>query len=114
MDSRTSETCRNLDGKVFDLKDYQSGITAPPFHPYCRTTTVPYFDDEVEGYRASRDENDEGYYLIPENMNYREWEDTFIKGGNKTALTKIDKSNLLEGGNLCIKTIYLKLILIII
>lgn len=94
LDSKTSETCRNLDGKVFDLKDYQSGITAPPFHPYCRTTTVPYFDDEVEGYRASRDEKDKGYYLIPENMNYREWEDGFIKGGNKTALTKIDKSNL--------------------
>ena len=32
LDSRTSEICRNLDGKVFPMKDYQAGVTAPPFH----------------------------------------------------------------------------------
>lgn len=31
------------------------GITAPPFHVRCRTTTGPYFEDEFEfGERAAR------------------------------------------------------------
>ncbi|VIF96980.1 minor head protein [Clostridioides difficile] len=77
LDLKTSNICRELDGKVFDMKDYQVGITAPPFHPRCRTTTAPWFEDE-EGYRASRDENGKTYY-VPSGMKYKEWyEKTFI------------------------------------
>ncbi|HFL3155510.1 TPA: minor capsid protein, partial [Clostridioides difficile] len=50
LDLKTSNICRELDGKVFDMKDYQVGVTAPPFHCHCRTTTAPWFEDE-EGYR---------------------------------------------------------------
>lgn len=78
LDSHTSEICRDLDGEVYYLKDFQVGVTAPPFHPNCRTTTVPYFDEE-DGLRASRDENDQDYYTVPENMTYREWEKRFVK-----------------------------------
>lgn len=79
LDSKTSEICRDMDGRVFYLKDFQAGVTAPPFHPWCRTTTVPYFDDDfAEGVRASRNENDEGYYKVPENMTYHEWKNVFI------------------------------------
>lgn len=87
LDTRTSETCRDLDGKVFDMKDFKPGVTAPPFHVYCRSTTVPYFDDEFtvgEG-RAARNEDGE-YYIVPSNMNYREWEKTFLDGGSKEGL----------------------------
>ncbi|HBF8463916.1 TPA: minor capsid protein, partial [Clostridioides difficile] len=77
LDLKTSNICRELDGKVFDVKDYQVGITAPPFHCHCRTTTAPWFEDE-EGYRAARDENGKTYY-VPSGMKYKEWyEKTFI------------------------------------
>ncbi|HBF5865991.1 TPA: minor capsid protein [Clostridioides difficile] len=77
LDLRTSNICRELDGKIFDMKDYQVGITAPPFHCRCRTTTAPWFEDE-EGYRAARDENGKTYY-VPSGMKYKEWyEKTFI------------------------------------
>ena len=49
LDSKTSALCRSLDGKVFDLKGRKIGINAPPFHPNCRTVTVPYFEDEDDG-----------------------------------------------------------------
>lgn len=79
LDRRTSPICREMDGKVFDMKDYEIGVTAPPFHPFCRTTTVPWFEDEAEGFRASR--GDDGkYYLVPENMTYHEWEKAFVDG----------------------------------
>lgn len=77
LDSRTSETCQGLDGKVFKMSEYEVGTTAPPFHQYCRSTTVPYFED-LGGDRASR--NAEGKYeTVPENMTYKDWKNGFVE-----------------------------------
>lgn len=83
LDSRTSDICRHFDGKVFDMKDYEPGVTAPPFHVYCRTCTVPYFaDNDDNGMRAAMDENGKTYY-VPANTTYAEWEKAFAGGGKK-------------------------------
>ena len=86
LDSKTSEICRRLDGKVFDMKDFQAGVTAPPFHPYCRTTTAPYFDDweelGINRERVARNDKGEKYF-VDGNMTYKEWEKEFVKDGNE-------------------------------
>lgn len=74
LDNKTSEICRELDGKVFDMKDYEVGITAPPFHPNCRSTTVPCVDEEFvngEG-RAARGDDGQTYY-VPGDLTYKQW-----------------------------------------
>lgn len=81
LDSKTSEICRRLDGEVFDMKDFQAGVTAPPFHPYCRTTTAPHFDDweelGIDRERVAR--NDKGdKYFVDGNMTYKEWEKQYV------------------------------------
>lgn len=93
LDSRTSETCRHLDGKVIPVADYKPGVTAPPFHVYCRSTTVPYFDDEFTAgeQRAARDENGE-YYTVPANMKYEDWKEKFVDGGSKEGLELMSNS----------------------
>lgn len=80
LDSRTSPICRAMDGKVLPMSEYKPGVTAPPFHVYCRSTTVPYFDDEftVMEQRAARDK-DGKYYTVPANMKYEEWKATFVE-----------------------------------
>lgn len=92
LDSHTSDICRSLDGQVFPMKDFQPGVTAPPFHVYCRSTTVPYFDENFGdiGERAARDEETGKTYYIPDDMNYQEWEDTFVKGGDKAGFDVLD------------------------
>lgn len=92
LDSHTSDICRSLDGQVFPMKDFQPGVTAPPFHVYCRSTTVPYFDENFGdiGERAARDEETGKTYYIPDDMNYQEWEDTFVKGGDKSGFDVFD------------------------
>lgn len=40
LDNRTSEICRNLDGKLFDINDAEIGVNFPPMHPNCRSTCV--------------------------------------------------------------------------
>lgn len=84
LDSSTSEICRELDGKVFDMKNFEPGVTAPPFHPWCRTTTVPYFDDNFTE-RAARGEDGKTYY-VDSRLNYKDWKKTFVDGGSKKDL----------------------------
>lgn len=97
LDSHTSDICRSLDGKHFPMKDYQPGVTAPPFHVYCRSTTVPYFDEQFDiGERAARDEATGKTYYIPDDMNYQEWKENFVDGGDKSGFDVLDDGSALH------------------
>lgn len=80
LDSHTSDICREMDGKHFPMSQWEVGVTAPPFHVWCRSTTVPFFDDEFDsvGERAARDANGKTYY-VPADMTYEEWSKKFVK-----------------------------------
>ena len=82
LDSHTSDICRGMDGKHFPMSEWKVGVTAPPFHVHCRSTTVPYFDDEFDavGERAARDEETGKTYFVPGNMTYKEWDKAFVNG----------------------------------
>ena len=41
MDKKTSPTCRGLDGRQFEFNGAKAGMNFPPFHAFCRTTTIP-------------------------------------------------------------------------
>lgn len=91
LDSRTSEICRMMDGKVFKMSEWKVGITAPPFHPWCRTTTVPHFDDDFDiGERSARGADGKTYY-VPANMKYADWEKAFVRG-DKSSVQSIQNS----------------------
>lgn len=98
LDSHTSDICRSLDGKHFPMKDYQPGVTAPPFHVFCRSTTVPYFDEDFGdiGERAARDEETGKTYYIPDDMNYQNWKETFVDGGDKSGFDVVDDGSTLH------------------
>ena len=89
LDRKTSETCRALDGKVFDIDDYKPGTNAPPMHCWCRSCIVPYFDDmEMLGKRAARDPETGKTILVPEDMTYREWEKKYGNTGNNSSVSE--------------------------
>lgn len=96
LDSHTSEICKEQDGKVYDMKDYQPGITAPPFHNYCRSTTVPHFDDDFddEGERAAKGEDGKTYY-VSDKMKYEDWYNKYVQDEvNLKNTPKNDKINI--------------------
>jgi len=82
LDNRTSDICRELDGKIFDLKEAKVGVNLPPLHPYCRSTTTPHFDDDdisqlVED-RIARDKDGQGKSIrLGENLNFFDWVDKY-------------------------------------
>lgn len=78
LDSKTSEICQDLDGKVFDRKDAKPGITMPPFHCHCRSTTVPYIEGLLDdGGRVARDP-ETGKTVEISDMTYKEWKEKYV------------------------------------
>ncbi len=79
LDSRTSPICQTMDGKHFPMSEFKEGVTAPPFHVWCRSTTCPYFNDEFtkDDLRASRKEGNTEY--VPANMKYGEWKEKYVR-----------------------------------
>lgn len=74
LDTKTCGICGDMDGKVFKMSDYRPGATAPPFHPWCRCCTAPYFDDmDGVGERYARDVKTGERYKLPKDTTYKQW-----------------------------------------
>lgn len=75
LDLLTSKACRELDGKVFPVKDAKPGVNMNPMHPFCRSTTIIHLGgDVVPGLkRRARDPETGENKLVPASMNYKEW-----------------------------------------
>lgn len=96
LDSNTSEICQGMDGQHFKMSEWQVGVTAPPFHVNCRTTTVPYFGDEFDlvGERAARGKDGKTYH-VPGNMTYKDWEKAMVSG-EKSDLQEVKTSGTIK------------------
>jgi SPP1 gp7 family putative phage head morphogenesis protein len=81
LDKRTSEECRNMDGKVFAVTDAVVDVNYPPLHAYCRSTTIPNYDDNIKE-RVARNE-DGKTEAIPEDINYNDWADKYAPEANE-------------------------------
>lgn len=92
LDSHTSDICRSLDGRVFKISDYKPGVTAPPFHVYCRSTTAPHFKENFDaGERAARGADGKTYY-VPDDVTYSEWKKAFVDG-DKSGFAEVQKNH---------------------
>ena len=98
LDSHTSDICQDMDGKHFKMSQWEVGTTAPPFHVYCRSTTVPYFADDfgVPGERAARMADGEPTYHVPADMTYKQWQKSFLGGGDKSGLNKVQPGGTIK------------------
>lgn len=81
LDHVTCEVCAEMDGQHFPMSDYEIGVTVPPFHPWCRGCTCPYFNDEftADSERIARAADGTQYY-VPGDTTYQEWKAAFVDG----------------------------------
>ncbi|MBU9707147.1 minor capsid protein [Paenibacillus sp. AK121] len=77
LDKRTSSICRHMDGEVFALSEAEVGVTYPPLHAYCRSTTIPHYEDNVQE-RIARDEDGKNQ-AVPGDITYEQWEKEYVK-----------------------------------
>lgn len=76
LDSRTSNLCRELDGKVFKRNSAQAGVNLPPMHPFCRSTTLPVLPSEEDLDKELAELGDE----IGADVDFDEWERNLQQG----------------------------------
>lgn len=98
LDNETCDLCAQLDGKVYPMSQYQIGVTAPPFHPWCRGTTAPYYEDmQGIGDRFARDSEGKSYD-VPKDMTFEEWRKKSVISteNTKTAFTKEEKGDIIK------------------
>lgn len=76
LDSRTSDLCRELDGKVFKRNSAQAGVNLPPMHPFCRSTTLPVLPSEEDLDKELAELGDE----IGADVDIDEWERNLQQG----------------------------------
>lgn len=73
LDSKTSNICRGLDGKVYKRSEAISGVNFPPTHPHCRSTTVPA-DVETLGDETRIAKDSKGNYIyLKANTTYEDY-----------------------------------------
>ena len=79
MDGNVCGDCGDMDSEIFKMSDFKAGSTAPPFHPWCRCTTVPYYEDmKVIGERWMRDPKTGKGGYVPSDMTYKEWKEIYV------------------------------------
>ena len=68
----------------------------PPFHCYCRSTTIPYIEgitDNAKSTRAARDPVTGKTVFVEGDLNYEEWYNKYVKNTDIGALTGLKTSN---------------------
>lgn len=65
LDSRTSEICQSENHKVYSVKEYEPGRTAPPFHVRCRSTIRPAVKSDKKGKTNKNDRTEEAEQISP-------------------------------------------------
>lgn len=82
LDLKTSKICRELDGKIYPVKERKIGRNCPPMHPWCRSTTISVVDrsliDKMQ--RSAIDPATGKRIKVPRSMTYQQWYDKYVKG----------------------------------
>lgn len=79
LDMKTSQICQDKDGEIYLISEWRTGVNAPPYHPFCRTTTVPYYDDVSDDEtRIARNKETGKSYKVPANVTYKEWLERYV------------------------------------
>lgn len=79
LDDRTTTICRDMDGRIFNLKDMEVGVNCNPMHFNCRSTISGHFpdDDLSKLERMARNPDTGENYKVPASMTYHEWNEKY-------------------------------------
>lgn len=91
LDMRTSEICRGMDGTIHNVSTAKVNVNLPPMHVNCRSTTIPYFEDDDTFDRIARDENGNNI-KVPRRMSQEEWIKKYAPESEQNRLLKFRKN----------------------
>ena len=90
LDMRTSEICRGMDGTIHKVTQAKVNVNYPPMHVNCRSTTIPYFEDDDTLDRIAK--NEEGNNIkVPRRMTQEEWVHQYVPEDQQEKLLRFTK-----------------------
>lgn len=99
LDLKTcTKCCRQLDGKIFHLKDRKVGVNYPPMHPWCRCTTVSVVDESLieRMKRSARDPKTGKTILVPRSMTYEQWFEKYVENSDQENVENYDRPGIMR------------------
>lgn len=90
LDMRTSDMCRAMDGFIGKVTQVQVGVNYPPLHVNCRSTTIPYFEDDDTEDRIARDDTGKSI-KVSRRMTQEEWINTYAPENERSRLLTFKK-----------------------
>jgi hypothetical protein len=84
---RTSEICRGMDGFIGNVSQAKVNVNYPPMHVSCRSTTIPYFEDDDTLDRIAKDETGSNI-KVPRRMTQEEWIKKYAPEEQRSKLLK--------------------------
>lgn len=90
LDLRTSKMCASLDGKTFFVKDAMPNVNMPPMHPFCRSTTIEYLNEETlkRLRRRARNPATGKTEIVPAGMTYKDWYSKYVEKAPNSDIIK--------------------------
>lgn len=90
LDLKTSEICRELDGKRFLVSEKEEGENCPPMHPWCRSTTTAALsaEDLARLTRRAIDPTTGKEIHVPAGMTYDQWYHAYVVGNPEAELNE--------------------------
>lgn len=101
LDLQTSQICQDMDGINFKLSEKMVGVNYPPLHPWCRSTTIPYFDDLDTWIdeRVSRDPVTGKTKNVFADTKYPQWYEENVIGAQKVKQYEKELDDWIKGKN---------------
>lgn len=78
LDESTCPICQGMDGQIFKMSEYDPGMTAEPFHPNCRCTHIPYYEDDYEEGDSRAARYGDGKTEIINDTTYSQWKGKYV------------------------------------
>ena len=94
LDNKTTKECRELDGKIFKVKDGVPGVNMPPMHPRCRSCIMPVVDslEDIKSVQEKKKAEEEAKRKAEEEAKKKaEEEEKAKEKAEKEALAKAKK-----------------------
>ncbi len=95
LDEKICKGCSPWDKKVLPVNDAIRGVNINPFHPRCRCSSAPYYEDNVVKERSARDITGTDKNKEIKALDFENWKNKYV-GSDKFDYLHIADKNLVK------------------
>ena len=101
LDMRTSQICRNMDGRIFNVNEAEVNVNFLSLHPACRTVAIIYLSDSKSMLPQTANDPIIGKKLkLKSDATYQDWRQAFDNLDNQVGNCRYDSTQYMNTNGL--------------